>query len=84
LSVAVTDASETAFGVRRVVSGLNQPAFLAPVPDGTGRVFVTELAGRIVVLTPSTGAIATNPFPRSERSALARWRTGPAGIRDFA
>ena len=62
LSVAVTDASETAFGVRRVVAGLNQPAFLAPVPDGTGRVFVTELAGRIVVLTPSTGAIATNPF----------------------
>jgi len=63
LSVAVTDVVEAAaFRVRRVVAGLNQPAFLAPVPDGTGRVFVTELAGRILVLSPATGAIAATPF----------------------
>src|SRR5689334_11413455 len=63
LAVAVTDVSETtAFRVRRVVAGLNQPAFLAPVPDGSGRVFVTELAGRILILTPSTGAVAATPF----------------------
>jgi len=62
LSVAVTDVTETAFRVRRVVAGLNQPAFLAPVPDGTGRVFVTELAGRILVLSPATGSIAATPF----------------------
>ena len=62
LSVAVTDVAETAFRVRRVVANLNQPAFLAPVPDGTGRVFVTELGGRILVLSPATGAVASTPF----------------------
>ncbi|GAB3360205.1 PQQ-dependent sugar dehydrogenase [Lysobacter tyrosinilyticus] len=62
LSVAVTDVAEVAVRVRRVVAGLNQPAFLAPVPDGTGRVFVTELAGRILVLSPATGAVAATPF----------------------
>lgn len=62
LSVAVTDVAETAFRARRVVANLNQPAFLAPVPDGTGRVFVAELGGRILVLTPSTGTVAPTPF----------------------
>lgn len=62
LSVAVTDVAEPTFRVRRVAAGLNQPAFLAPVPDGSGRVFVTELAGRILVLSPATGSIAATPF----------------------
>ena len=62
LSVAVTDVAETAFRVRRVVANLNQPAFLAPVPDGSGRVFVAELGGRIVILTPSSGTVASTPF----------------------
>ncbi len=63
LTIAVSDVQEgPAYRVRRVVAGLNQPAFLAPVPDGSGRVFVTELDGRIVVLTPSSGAIAATPF----------------------
>lgn len=62
LAVTVTDVAETAFRVRRVAANLNQPAFLAPVPDGSGRVFVTELGGRILILTPATGAIAATPF----------------------
>ena len=63
LAVAVTDVAEnSAFRVRRVVTGLNQPAFLAPVPDGSGRVFVTELGGRVLLLTPSTSALAATPF----------------------
>jgi glucose/arabinose dehydrogenase len=62
LSVAVTDVTETTFRVRRVAAGLNQPAFLAPVPDGTGRVFVAELGGRVLVLSPATGSIAATPF----------------------
>ena len=61
-SVVVTDVAETTFRVRRVAAGLNQPAFLAPVPDGSGRVFVTELAGRILLLSPATGTIAPTPF----------------------
>lgn len=62
VSVAVTDVAEVPFRVRRVVAGLNEPAFLAPVPDGSGRVFVTELNGRILVLSPATGAVAATPF----------------------
>lgn len=62
LSVAVTDIAETAFRVRRVAVGLNQPAFLAPVPDGSGRVFVVELGGRVLLLSPSAGTIAPTPF----------------------
>lgn len=62
LSVTVTDVGETAFRVRRVAAGLNQPAFLAPVPDGSGRVFVVELGGRILLLSPSAGTIAPTPF----------------------
>jgi glucose/arabinose dehydrogenase len=62
LSVAVTDLAEVAFRARRVAANLNQPAFLAPVPDNTGRVFVAELGGRILLLTPSTGQVAATPF----------------------
>jgi glucose/arabinose dehydrogenase len=62
LSVTVTNIIDSAFRVRRVASNFNQPAFLAPVPDGTGRVFVIELGGRILILAPSTGLIAVTPF----------------------
>ncbi|MFC3550218.1 PQQ-dependent sugar dehydrogenase [Lysobacter cavernae] len=62
LSVTVTDVAGAGFRVRRVVSGLNMPVFLAPVPDGSGRAFVLELSGRVLILTPSSGAVATTPF----------------------
>lgn len=62
LSVTVTDVVTSGFRVRRVATGLDQPVFLAPVPDGTGRVFVVELTGRVRIMTPSTGAIAPTPF----------------------
>lgn len=62
LSVTVTDIAETAFRVRRVVAGLDQPAFLAPVPDGSGRLFAVELGGRILLLSPAAGTVAPAPF----------------------
>lgn len=62
LSVTVTDVVTSGFRVRRVAAGLDQPVFLAPVPDGTGRVFVVELTGRVRIMTPSTGAIAPTLF----------------------
>jgi glucose/arabinose dehydrogenase len=36
--------------------------FVAAVPDGTGRVFVVERAGRIRILDPGNGTIAATPF----------------------
>lgn len=62
LMVTVTDTPSAAYRVRRVVSGYDEPVFLAPVPDGSGRVFVLELKGRIRILTPSTGATAATLF----------------------
>ncbi|MDI9239160.1 PQQ-dependent sugar dehydrogenase [Lysobacter sp. LF1] len=62
LTVTVTDVTGAPLRVRRVVSGMNFPLFLAPVPDTTGRVFVVERGGRIRIVDPATGAIAATPF----------------------
>lgn len=63
LAVTVTDVAEsTAFRVRRVATGFDRPVFLAPVPDGSGRVFVVELPGLVKILTPASGAVASTPF----------------------
>ena len=42
-------------------SDLDQPVFLAAVPDGTRPGFRLELPGRIRILTPSTGALGAAP-----------------------
>ena len=62
LSVTVTNAGSDAFRVRRVATGLSQPLFVAPVPGGSGRIFVVERTGRIRILSPASGAIAAQPF----------------------
>ena len=62
LAVTVTDAENTAYRVRRVVSGIAAPVFVAPVPDSSGRLFVGELAGRIRILDPANGTIDTQDF----------------------
>ena len=62
LTVTVTDVASVGFRVRRVAADYRQPVFLAPVPDGSGRVFVVELPGRIRILTPSTGVTAAEPL----------------------
>jgi len=62
LAVTVTDITGAPLRVRRVVTGMDFPIFLAPVPDTTGRVFVVERAGRIRILSPANGVIAATPF----------------------
>lgn len=59
VAITVTNVGPDNFVVNRVGTGFNQPVFLAPLPDGTGRVFVVERAGRIALLNPSNGATTT-------------------------
>ena len=87
LTVTVTDTGPDEFAVTRVGAGFGQPLFVAPVPDGSGRVFVVQKTGLIRILNPATGAIAPTPFlnvsgevsTNSERGLL-----GLATAPDFA
>lgn len=62
LAVTVTNVGPDGFRVARVGTGFSAPVFLAPVPDGSGRVFVVQQGGLIRILNPATGAIAGTPF----------------------
>ncbi len=62
LAVTVTNVGPDAFEVTRVGAGFVAPLYLTSVPDGSGRVFVVEKAGRIRILNPASGAIAATPF----------------------
>jgi hypothetical protein len=62
LAVAVTNAGPDGYRVRRVATGLVEPLFVAPMPDGSGRVFVVQKGGLIRLLDPSTGGIRSTPF----------------------
>ncbi len=62
LSINVTNAGNDAFRVARVGTGFSAPIYLAAVPDGSGRVFVVERAGRIRILNPANGAVLPTPF----------------------
>ena len=61
VAITVTNVAN-GFRVRRVASGLSSPIFAAGLPDGSGRVVIVERAGRMRVLTPSTGALAATDF----------------------
>lgn len=62
LAVTVTNVGPDAFHVTRVGAGFATPVYLTAVPDGSGRVFVVELAGRIRIFNPANGTVAATPF----------------------
>lgn len=62
LALTVTNLTDGAFRVRRIVTGFAQPLYLTAVPGSTTRVFVVEQGGRIRILDTATGIIAATPF----------------------
>ena len=81
MTVTVTDVTGTAFRVRRVASGLDFPVFIAPVPDGSGRVFVVERAGRIRVPDAVDRRDVDDAVPRHHRAVST---DGERGLLGFA
>lgn len=81
LSVTITNAGSDMIRVRRIATGLAGALFLAPVPEGSGRVFVVQRGGRIRLVTPSSGAIAAADF--LDVSALVS-TSGERGLLGFA
>ena len=61
VSIAVLNVVN-GFRVRRIATALSGTLYAAGLPDGTGRVLIVQRDGRVVVLTPSSGAIAANDF----------------------
>lgn len=62
LSLTVTNEGPDAFRVRRVAVSLPEPVYLAPIPDGSGRMLLVQRAGLIRILDPVTATIAATPF----------------------
>ncbi|MBY0564024.1 MAG: PQQ-dependent sugar dehydrogenase [Hyphomonadaceae bacterium] len=61
LTVSVTNQAG-GIRARLVASGFSAPIFLTALPDGSGRVFVVERAGRVRIFNPATGATQSTAF----------------------
>ena len=60
LTPTTTSVASSAFKLTRVVGGLQSPVYVTYAPDGSGRLFVVEQAGRILIL--KDGRLLTTPF----------------------
>lgn len=86
LEIVVTDQVDVVT-VRRVSTGFTQPLGLIAMPDGTGRVLVLEKGGRVRLLDPDSGSIASVDFldvSGSISTANERGLLGLALSPDFA
>ena len=50
----------TKIGFQLITDGLTQPLFITNAGDGSGRLFIIEKAGRILIL--KSGSLASEPF----------------------
>ena len=62
LVVAAANVGPDGYRVRRIASTFVEPIYLAPIPDGSGRVFVVTKQGRIRILNPATSTSIRTPF----------------------
>src|SRR5690606_37829302 len=81
LTVTVTGASNSSIQVRRVGTGFIEPIFLTGLTDGSGRVYVVERGGAILILDPETGDVAAQPFIDLSTEIST---TGEGGLLGFA
>ena len=72
------------FTETRLATGLAQPVAMDLAPDGSGRIFVTEKAGAVRVIT-SAGQVLPTPFARFD--VATEGERGMSGVEfdpDFA
>ncbi len=60
-TAAAFDPSKVHLGLQLVLSGLDQPVFATGAGDGSGRLFIVEQPGLILVVGPD-GKLASSPF----------------------
>jgi glucose/arabinose dehydrogenase len=70
--------AETGVDLQLVVDGLRQPVFVTNAGDGSGRLFVVEQAGRILIL--KDGALAERPFLDLREEVRAGGERGLLGL----
>lgn len=59
--IIAQNPSDAPYDLKPIVTGLEQPLFIVPAPDDTGRLFVIEQSGQIRVAT-NTGQLLREPF----------------------
>lgn len=87
VAITVTDVTSGNSAIRKIASGLTLSNNLMAVPGSTGRVFVSQRGGRVVLLDTATGAMPATPFldvSAETRTDGARGLLGFAPAPDFA
>lgn len=74
------DPGSTRFRFERVLGGLRQPTMVTAAYDGSGRLFVTERAGRILIV--ENGQLRADPF--LDISPIIRSREQEQGLLSVA
>ena len=80
LEVLNPEKTSAPISARLVISDLNQPLFMLPLPDKSGRVLVTERTGAILILDPKTGRVEDTPFLDISKSITTRGEGGVLGL----
>lgn len=81
LTITLTDDPGGPFSARQVGTGFVEPNNLVGIPDGSGRVLVTERRGLVRIVNPATASVAAMPFLDLTASVST---TGKRGLLGFA
>jgi glucose/arabinose dehydrogenase len=73
------DLTHVALGLQPFVTGLTQPVQLTTAPDGSGRVYIPEQAG-LVLVADASGKVHPRPFLDIHARVLAGGERGILGL----